>query len=101
MKNCKKVSLISLEPYLSNDPWSECLTEKDILVIHPYFKTIKKQYKIRENLFRDNRVLPDFRIQTYKPLQTIAGNTDKRFTSWFDEQRKLYEGTGMGNRQTR
>ena len=84
MKNCKKVSLISLEPYLSNDPWSECLTEKDILVIHPYFKTIKKQYKIRENLFRDNRVLPDFRIQTFKPLQTIAGNTDKRFTSWFD-----------------
>jgi len=79
------VPLEVLEPYLSEDPWSEVLKDKQVLVIHPFDKTIESQYyNKRELLFKDARVLPEFKsLQTIKAVQTIAGNTCE-YDTWFD-----------------
>lgn len=84
-KLAKLVPLSQLEPYFQNNPWSEVLENKNVLVIHPFNKTIESQYNNkREVLFKDPRVLPKFKsLQTIKAVQTIAGN-ESEFSSWFD-----------------
>lgn len=81
----KVIQLNALEPYLQNNPWTEVLKEKKILVIHPFNKTIEKQYASnRKNLYKDDRVLPEFKsLQTIKAVQTIAGNRGE-FADWFE-----------------
>lgn len=81
----KRIPLTELEPYFQENPWSEVLTGKRILVIHPFNKTIESQYaKNREHLFRDKRVLPEFKsLETIKAVQTIAGNRES-FNDWFE-----------------
>lgn len=79
------VQLDNLEPYFSEEPWSEILSGKNVLVIHPFNKTIERQYyNKRKLLFKDPRVLPEFKsLQTIKAVQTIAGNQSE-FNTWFD-----------------
>lgn len=85
LKNAIKVSLMSLEPYFQDEPWSMYLKDKNVLVIHPFCQTIESQYYTkRELLFKDKRVLPQFKsLQTIKAVQTIAGN-GSNFSNWFD-----------------
>ena len=83
MSNAVKVPLGDLEPYFHINPWSEILKGKKVLVIHPFEESIRKQYKKREWLFDDKRVLPEFDLQIIKAVQSIAGNPTG-FTSWFD-----------------
>jgi hypothetical protein len=80
----KIVSLDNLEPYLQENPWSEILKDKKVLVIHPFNKTIEDQYhNKRALLFRDPRVLPEFKsLQTIKAVQTLAGNKAE-YKDWF------------------
>ena len=82
-KSLIKVKLEDLEPYYHKNPWSEALQDKNILVIHPFDYSIEKQYKIRHALFDDQRILPRFKLQTLKAVQTIGNNTTK-FKTWFD-----------------
>ena len=79
------INLTSLEPYFSNVPWSIALENKNILVVHPFSKTIEKQYTTkRDLLFDDPRVLPQFKtLQTFKAIQSIAGNKSE-FVDWFE-----------------
>jgi len=81
----KRVALESLEPYLSNKPWTETLSGLRVLVVHPFNTTIESQYHMnRTLLFNDNRVLPEFKsLETIKSIQTIAGN-ESEFDTWFD-----------------
>lgn len=83
LKNAVKVPLGDLEPYFHANPWSEVLKGKKVLVIHPFEESIRKQYKKREWLFDDKRVLPEFDLQIIKAVQSIADNPTG-FTSWFD-----------------
>lgn len=80
----KIVSLDNLEPYLQENPWSEILKDKKVLVIHPFNKTIEDQYyNKRRLLFKDPRVLPEFKsLQTIKAVQTLAGNKAE-YNDWF------------------
>jgi hypothetical protein len=73
----------SLEPYYHAKPWSEALEGRNVLVIHPFSKTILSQYKNRTEIFRDRTVLPEFNLKTLKAVQTIAGEKC-RFASWFE-----------------
>lgn len=83
LSNAVKVPLGDLEPYFHANPWSTVLEQKKVLVIHPFEESIREQYKKRELLFNDKRILPEFDLQIIKAVQSIAGNpTD--FTSWFD-----------------
>lgn len=83
LSNAVRVPLGDLEPYFHQNPWSEVLTGKKVLVIHPFEESIKEQYKKRELLFNDNRVLPPFDLQIIKAVQTIANNPSE-FKTWFD-----------------
>lgn len=79
----RTVPLYDLEPYRHRDPWSEALEGRNVLVIHPFAKTIRKQYESRELLFRDKRVLPEFELKTLEAVQSAAG-CEVPFDDWFE-----------------
>lgn len=79
-----KVSLKCFDPVMQAIPWNRHLKGKKVLVIHPFEDTILKQYKNRTKLFDNKDVLPEFDLKTIKSVQTIAGNIDPRFKTWFD-----------------
>jgi hypothetical protein len=62
-----------LEPFYFDNPWSKTLEGKKVLVIHPFEDTIINQYKKRETLFTNPKVLPDFILKTIKSEQTNGG----------------------------
>src|SRR5574344_107099 len=82
----KLVELRSLEPYYSQTPYTSALEGKRVLVVHPFAKTIESQYKKRELLFRDQRILPAFSLRTIASVQSLGGNgdSDAKFKNWFD-----------------
>lgn len=91
-KNMKLTHLSSLEPYYEEDtPWTSALEGKKILIIHPFNKTIEEQYKRRDKIFVNKNILPEFELYTLKAVQTIAGEKDERFTSWFEALDYMYE----------
>lgn len=85
--SCPKASLIpleSIEPYFFDHPWSSCLSNKTVLVIHPFEDSIRFQYEQnREKIFLNQNVLPSFNLITLKALQTQVYN-ESSFASWFD-----------------
>ncbi|MFT4305092.1 MAG: hypothetical protein ACMXX8_03285, partial [Candidatus Woesearchaeota archaeon] len=83
LSSIKKILLNDLSPWRHKDPWSKVLKGKKVLVIHPFTKSIKKQYKIREKLFNDKNVLPKFKLKTLKAEQTLGGESTK-FKDWFE-----------------
>lgn len=72
-----------LEPFFVANPWSRILEGKKVLVVHPFVKTIKKQYENRDKLFKNKLILPKFDLITIKAVQSIGGNCDN-FDNWFD-----------------
>ena len=83
-KDIRLTYLYNLEPWTSkNNPWTEALKGKNVLVVHPFADTIVKQYNKRKEIFLDSRLLPDFNLITFKAVQTIAGTKDERFNDWF------------------
>lgn len=75
-----------IEPWFPHNtiPWTYALRGKKVLIIHPFEASIQKQYEKRERLFLDNRILPEFELITLKAVQTITGERDSRFNTWFD-----------------
>jgi hypothetical protein len=73
--DCKLSELRFLEPFYFDSPWSESLFDKRVLIIHPFEETIVNQYKKRELLFENKKVLPKFDIFTIKAVQTNGGGT--------------------------
>ena len=90
----KKVvaSALLVEPYYYDEPWSEALRGKKVLVISPFDDEIMKQYKTnRDRLFLNKKVLPEFELVTLKAVWFDAAGKDPRFTTWFDVYDYLYE----------
>ncbi len=84
LSNVEKVTLIFLEPYWSNNPWSRALKGKKILVIHPFANLIEQQYKQnRTKLFKNSDVLPEFELYTIEAVQSLGGGTND-FKDWFE-----------------
>lgn len=82
--------LTGLEPWYHNNPWSKCLKGKKVLVIHPFAETIQKQYK-KKGFIYSGDLLPEFELYTVKAVQTIAGEKDERFKTWFEALDYMYE----------
>lgn len=82
LNNSQKVNFELLNPYFSKTPWTKALEGKKILVVHPFTRTIERQYKKRELLFKDN-LLPKFELMTVQAVQSIAGNATG-YADWFD-----------------
>lgn len=78
-----KVKLQDLEPYYHSDPWSEALAGRKVLVIHPFEESIVQQYKKRELLFQDKRILPKFELKTLKAVQSL-NESSVEFKNWFE-----------------
>lgn len=84
--------LFRLEPWLYNGrPWSAALKGKKVLVIHPFEDTIRAQYERRDKLFPGTDILPEFELHTLKAIQTLCGEKDERFGTWFDALDYMYE----------
>jgi hypothetical protein len=73
----------ALEPYFFEDPWSAALQGRKVLVIHPFAESIEAQYRRRQMLFRNPRILPEFTLLTLRAVQTLAG-TKSPFENWFE-----------------
>lgn len=84
MPTTRLTQLVALEPYYYANPWSKQLKGKKVLVVHPFEESIISQYGRREKIHGNPDVLPEFELQTIKAVQTIAGQKDDRFESWFD-----------------
>ena len=91
MKECKLTYLNYIEPWRVKEPWTAALKGKKVLVIHPFEDSIKEQYAKRKRLFDNPKVLPDFELKTLKAVQTIAGERDERFATWFEALEYMYE----------
>lgn len=80
----KKIELRQSEPYFSEDPRTQALEGKKVLVVHPFTQTIEKQYREKcALLFNDPRILLESAsLQTIKAVQTIAGEKSE-FSDWF------------------
>ena len=88
----KTTYLLDLEPWSAPDiPWSAALKGKKVLVIHPFTETIETQYKRREEIFPGTDILPEFELKTLKAVQTVAGQKDERFDTWFDALEWMYQ----------
>lgn len=93
MKRAYLTYLRYLEPWYSSEPWTKALAGKRVLVVHPFEKTIRKQYLNREKLFDNKDILPEFELITIKAVQTVAGECDNRFSNWFQALNWMYEQT--------
>lgn len=86
-KYCSKTTFLqldSLSPFLYEEPWSQMLKNKKVLIVHPFRKSIHDQYsQHREKLFSNPKVLPEFEIQLIQSVQSIAGKKTN-FLNWFD-----------------
>lgn len=78
-----KLPLASFDPFFSNNPWTSSLEGKRVLVIHPFASSISKQYSIREKIFKNPSILPEFELITIQAVQSIAGNFPD-YPTWFD-----------------
>jgi hypothetical protein len=80
--------LWGLEPYHHPDnPWSEELNGKKVLVVHPFEKSIRKNYENRKKLFVGTNILPEFELITIKAEQNL-GKCD---SNWFESLRLMQE----------
>lgn len=67
--------------------WMRALEGKKVLVIHPFAPLIEEQYKKRKKLFKDPWVLPDFKLSTYKAVQSMGGCS--QYPSWVKALEKM------------
>lgn len=79
----KYVLPMGLEPYIHDQPWTQALFGKRVLVVHPFAKSITSQYLYRLQLFGNKPLLPDFELKVIQAEQTLGGKSNK-FTDWFD-----------------
>ena len=86
--NMKKVHIESLYPFFVEHPWTRALTGKKVLVIHPFVFSIQKQYKIKDKLFGNSEIWPDYDLITYRAIQSNAGAAVP-YKDWFDALYKM------------
>lgn len=92
LKGCRKIPLGALGPIFSKASWSQVLKGKKVLVIHPFAKSIKRQYEFhRDKIFGEysDFILPEFAsLQVITAVQSIAGNTEG-YETWFDALKQM------------
>jgi hypothetical protein len=78
--NTPKFDARALEPYYFSNNWMSALKGKNILIIHPFSKTLEKQTSKLKSLFPNQPWFEDCAIQFLSPPLTLAGNHDNK--SW-------------------
>ena len=80
--NMKKVDRDNINPFFAKKPWTKALEGKNVIVIHPFAETIRKQYKIKDKIF-PNGLLPDFNLTVIEAVQSLGGENNK-YPTWFE-----------------
>ena len=85
LEHTQRVHLRLLEPFWADKPWTRCLKNKKIVVVHPFAKDILSQYtNNRTLLFSNPDTLPEFAsLRTVKAVQSLGGENNG-FKDWFD-----------------
>lgn len=68
-----RVGFKCVEPFYFDGPWSQELEGKKVLIVHPMSQTINFQYRKREKLWANNKVLPKFELVNFTSVQSIGG----------------------------
>lgn len=84
IRDIPKVMLPLLEPFHSKKPWTRWLAGKRVVVVHPFARSIQKQYARREKLFDNPEVLPEFASLRIIPAVQSLGGKNERFSDWFE-----------------
>lgn len=80
-----RIRLGDLTPFIHEIPWSYALKNRKVLVVHPFVDSIESQYLKRKFLFKNKKVLPEFKLITYKPVVSFADNENNvDFKNWFE-----------------
>lgn len=83
LSKAQKVKLMYLEPFWSEKPWTKALEGKKVLVVHPFAKSIIKQYEKREKIFPKREILPKFAsLDVIQAVQSIGGICE--YDDWFE-----------------
>ena len=77
------------DPYVKA-PWTAALEGKRILVVSQFTKSIECQYSKREVLFDNRNYLPEFHLETYKPVQVVDGGRAE-YETWWDALETMKE----------
>ena len=82
---------IGNQPLFDDEPWTQYLEGKKVLVIHPFAEQIISQYKKRNKLFKNDKILPNFDLQVIKAVQGIGESEEiKDYETWFDALNNMY-----------
>ncbi len=79
----KLIPMVSIEPYYYDNPWSMELKGKKLLVVHPFKKTIEKQFNRRTLLFERGVLPKELKLETIQAVQSNAG-AKPLFKDWFE-----------------
>lgn len=84
LDNVTKVALTDIEPSHTDNPWTQWLEGKKVLVVHPFADTIKHQYENnRSRIYSNKKILPEFaRLDVIRAVQSIGGSTI--YKNWFE-----------------
>lgn len=80
----------AVEPFFAAasavQPWTSALKGKRVLVVHPFSKSIERQFARKGEIETVNKLMPDFELITAKPPVTFAGepNTSNWLQSLMD-----------------
>lgn len=69
-----KIANRAVEPFYFDNPWSQKLANKNVLVVSPFADTINKQYEHRDKIWNNQLVLPEFNLITYANVQSIGSS---------------------------
>lgn len=83
-KNCTFIEVRSLESYYSDEPWTEYLENKKVLIISPFIESIKKQYNKKELIWKDRRILPNFELKILKHQLSPALGVTSEYSNWIE-----------------
>jgi hypothetical protein len=81
LKNIICVDLEKLNPFFVKKPWTQALQGKNVVVIHPFAKSLMSQYQNKDKLFA-NEFLPAFNLHVIPAIQSIGGERNG-FDNWF------------------
>ncbi len=91
----KKIDARALEPYYFDESWMTALKGKNILIIHPFVKTFKKQLNNLKNIYPDREWFDDCKIECIEPPLTLAGNHNN--IDWKEHYNKFITKLNMIN----
>lgn len=73
------------------NPWTQALEGKKVLVIHPFKQTILQQIPKRHLLFKNPKLAPNCEIKVIQAVQGIdVENASKLYKDWYEGLQSMY-----------